>query len=431
MGIGSSGVVNCANTYLGTANYTVANGYVADRTVIVDGNGPAQLNLNFTRDEVLDPRITFSRTSNATRVNAQGLIETVAINQPRFDYDPVTLAPKGLLIEESRTNLIRASENLSAVTWTKPGTPVLDSLIQDPSGNINTVYYPTVSEIYQIFDGAGAGTISLSFFGKKRESSSNNQIVIQIFQQVSGSVIDLGSYGFSLVTTNPDSTYFKNIKREQYQNEWYRFSCQIVANTGAGTGNFSASSRIDIEGGSAQNYVWGIQIELNAFPTSYIPTTSAQVTRTADNASMTGTNFSSWYNQSEGTVVVDVNTQLSVGYIIGIMRAVGFGPRIQCSVAGVTNTTGAYIVDDSGSVVVSLSRGGLKSAFAYKSDDYALSANGLSAVTDNSGIVPSGITQLKFCRSPVDDGYLNGHIKSFKYFNKRLSPNTYLQSLTQ
>ena len=95
MGIGSSGVVNCANTYLGTANYTVADGYVADRTPIVGGNGPAQLNLNFARNEVLDPRITFSRTSNATRVNAQGLIE----------YAP--------------HNLLTYSENFDNAVWTK------------------------------------------------------------------------------------------------------------------------------------------------------------------------------------------------------------------------------------------------------------------------------------------------------------------------
>ena len=54
---------------------------------------------------VLDPRITFSRGTGATRVNASGFIETVGNTTPRFDYDPVTLAPRGLLIEEARTNL--------------------------------------------------------------------------------------------------------------------------------------------------------------------------------------------------------------------------------------------------------------------------------------------------------------------------------------
>jgi len=354
---------------------------------------------------------------------------------PRFDYDPVTLASKGLLIEEQRTNLIKASENLSAVTWNKTGTPVLDAAIQDPSGNINTVYYPTVSEIYQIFDGAGVGTISLSFFGKKREGSSNNIIVIQIFQQVSGSVVDLGTYGFSLVAANPDSTYFKNIKREQYQNGWYRFSCQIVANTGAGTGNFSANSRIDIEGGSAQNYVWGLQIELNAFPTSYIPTTSASVTRAADNASMVGTNFSSWYNQSEGTVYSqwilggdNISTSvysISDGSASNLMRS-----RYNSAGTGIDNaviTSGATVaVLNATNQITTYSS--YKNAMAYLVNDFARAANTV-LVTDNSGAIPI-VNQINIGASVGAVEQLNGHIQSIKYFNKRLL-NTYLQSLTQ
>ena len=354
---------------------------------------------------------------------------------PRFDYDPVTLAPKGLLIEEARTNLIKASENLSAVTWNKTETPVLDSLIQDPSGNINTVYYPTISEIYQIFDGAGVSTISLSFFGKKREGSSNNQIVIQIFQQVSGSVIDLGAYGFSLITGNPDSTYFKNIKREQYQNGWYRFSCQIIANTGAGTGNFSASSRIDIEGGLAQNYVWGIQIELNAFPTSYIPTTSAQVTRTADNASMVGTNFSSWYNQSEGTIysewilggdnISNSVYSISDGSASNLMRS-----RYNSAGTGIDNaviTSGATVaVLNATNQITTYSS--YKNAMAYLVNDFARAANTV-LVTDNSGAIPT-VNQINIGASVGAVEQLNGHIKTFKFFSKRFI-NTYLESLTQ
>ena len=48
--------------------------------------------------------------------------------------------------------------------------------------------------------------------------------------------------------------------------------------------------------------IWGVQLETGSFPTSYIPTKGSTVTRNADEASITGTNFSSWYNQSEGTI---------------------------------------------------------------------------------------------------------------------------------
>lgn len=64
----------------------------------------ARLDLDFVSG-ALDPRITFTRASSATRVNADGLIELVGNNAPRFDHDPVTQAPRGLLFEDSRTNL--------------------------------------------------------------------------------------------------------------------------------------------------------------------------------------------------------------------------------------------------------------------------------------------------------------------------------------
>jgi hypothetical protein len=60
--------------------------------------------------------------------------------------------------------------------------------------------------------------------------------------------------------------------------------------------------------GTSGIYVWGAQLEAGAFPTSYIPTTASTVTRSADTATMTGTNFSSWYNQSEGTFFTSVKS---------------------------------------------------------------------------------------------------------------------------
>jgi hypothetical protein len=73
-----------------------------------------RLALDFTT-AVLDPRVTFTRSgATATRVNASGFIETMAANTARFDYDPMTLAPKGMLVEESRTNLVYRCWRLAA-----------------------------------------------------------------------------------------------------------------------------------------------------------------------------------------------------------------------------------------------------------------------------------------------------------------------------
>ena len=68
---------------------------------------------------VLNSLITFTWASVATRVNEADLIENVQANTARKDYDPITLPKKGLLIEETQTNLVPRSNGFQA--WTRPG----------------------------------------------------------------------------------------------------------------------------------------------------------------------------------------------------------------------------------------------------------------------------------------------------------------------
>ena len=91
------------------------------------------LDLNFTQER-LDPRITFSRGSIGTRVNRNRLIETVAANVPRFDYDPISGECKGLLIEESRSNSLLRSEDFTT-TWSPSAASISSNVITAPDGN--------------------------------------------------------------------------------------------------------------------------------------------------------------------------------------------------------------------------------------------------------------------------------------------------------
>lgn len=82
------------------------------------GNGPGasvaapSLDLNFVNGSTFDSRITFTRASVASYFDASGAIQSAAVNTPRIDYDPVTHAVRGLLIEEGRTNLLLNSATL-------------------------------------------------------------------------------------------------------------------------------------------------------------------------------------------------------------------------------------------------------------------------------------------------------------------------------
>ena len=98
-----------------------------------------KLALDFTTAS-LDSRITFTRTTGAsnpaTYVNSSGVITAATNNQPRFDYDPVTLACKGLLIEESRSNLAKYSQDFSNAVWTLGGATI-GSSTTSPDGTSN------------------------------------------------------------------------------------------------------------------------------------------------------------------------------------------------------------------------------------------------------------------------------------------------------
>ena len=87
-------------------------------------NGPKEVNFALV-EAILDPRVTFTRASTGTRVNSAGLIETVPANTARLDHDPVTLAQKGLLIEEARTNAITRSNDFTL--WPRTRTTVTNS----------------------------------------------------------------------------------------------------------------------------------------------------------------------------------------------------------------------------------------------------------------------------------------------------------------
>lgn len=111
---------------------------------VVANNLPATkptLILDFANSQSVDPRITFTRASTATRVNSKGLIEVVPSGVPRIDYDPVTGECKGLLIEEARVNQL------------------LNSTIDGANLATQNV---TVAAVGQTLSFCGTGTVTLS-----------------------------------------------------------------------------------------------------------------------------------------------------------------------------------------------------------------------------------------------------------------------------
>jgi len=95
------------------------------------------LDLQFAADKTMTPRKgprpDFTRGSTGTFVGSNGLIQTAAVNAARFDHDPVTLASRGLLIEESRTNLYERSAEFNDSFWTKTRSSISSNAPTSPS----------------------------------------------------------------------------------------------------------------------------------------------------------------------------------------------------------------------------------------------------------------------------------------------------------
>jgi len=303
----------------------------------------------------LDSRITFTRAATvATFVGSNGLIQSATTNVPRFDYDPVTLAPRGLLIEGQRANLLLNSDIL--------GT------------NLSTQSVSVTAQSYTI-SFYGTGTITLA-----------------------GAAV------------------------------------QVVTGTGAypSRRTFTFTPIVGVLVCTVTGTVQFAQLEANVFASSFIPTAGVAVTRAADSAVMTGTNFSSWFNASEGTFVASASTD-STASIRGVYAASDGtnNNRIYLNV-----TTGAqHLVVASSSTQADITVAGVVSdntvfldAFAYRANDINGATNGVLGAADPASTLPA-VNQFRLGARGDNSIRLDGRIRSITYYPTRLL-DTQLQALT-
>ena len=362
---------------------------------------------------------------------------------PRFDYDPVTLAPRGLLIEEARTNFLRYSSEFDNVVWTNasPSIPTVTvSTTTAPDGTttadtLTAATGGTSSQTRQIASSTGAtGNFTGSIFLKAGTSTRSRMIVVD--STSSFNVIGDFAIAWTGGVASVQSVTLGTASVTAVGNGWYR--CALTASAPSANASVALAVFPDILVGTNSVIAWGAQLEAGAFATSYIPTVASTVSRSADVATMTGTNFSSWYNFSEGTYVYEY---------IRAANTSGVGGRVFASGVGGSNSYGIWvnqntatqdqltIRDISGDAVSGVSfnvnsTGVNKGAVAYKVNDFAWASNGGTVATDTTGVVPSLSDQLRIGRAiNSDSAYLNGHIRAIAYYNTRL-PNTQLQTLT-
>ena len=375
------------------------------------------LNLNFARARALDPRITFTRASVGTYVGRDGLVKTAGENEARFDHDPETLESLGLLTEESRDNNALYSDDFNNGAWVKQtGHGLTSNTTLAPDGTQNADTFNRGASNQYIYQSIGVtGTHTMSVWVKTPSGDGNHNFVMQHFNSTDGG---LGATTFTATE------------------EWQRFSIQASPTVTGGWYPCIPSTL------GQDMHVWGAQLEAGSFATSYIPTSGSTVTRAADTAKITGTNFTDFYNNQESTIVCNFTQNAPTSSsasgnerLYSFRKDSGADTRIDYVSY---NDYHPYIAAD-GSAVANLSGfahlyGGLenKTAVRVKENDFAVSFNGTIESTDSSGTWPpttNNIIELFIGSQTTNTSNLNGHIKQFSYYTKAL-PNTQLQLLT-
>lgn len=302
--------------------------------------------------DTLAPYVTFTRASTATYVDSAGVMQTAGINEPRYDYDPDTLAYRGLLVEGQRTNLLLNSATLSTQSVTTSATAYTLSFW-------------------------GTGTITLSG------------------TSTAGPLVGTGASDRVTLSFTPT----------------------------AGTLTLTVSGTVS-----------NAQLEAGSFATSYIPTTSASVTRAADVARVS-TLSSIGFNTAEGAVMSETSCfGTAAGTYPSMWRLGTSSDRIDAFYSGTTAIGHDTRVGGVAQAAGTLLHGGatplVRAVRAYKLSDSAYAFNGSVAVamSGGTGLIPS-VSALHIGATETGVNQLNGHIKTLRYYPRRLS-DAELQELT-
>jgi len=383
--------------------------------------------------------ITFTRASTATFFDATGTLQSAAIDAPRLDYNPSTLAAQGLLIEESRTNSLTYSEDFSNVIWSLSGASVTTNTAVSPAG--------TTSADSIVEDATTSGHRAAQIVALNSTVAYTATFYIKASGRTWGTVLidDNGGNGVrgffnlsngTLGTLSTSGTATNGSQSiTAINNGWYRCTVSCIpssANSGS-VRAFVAGTTADTVGSYAGSsgltsvFVWGAQLEAGAFPTSYIPTTTTALTRAADVASVN--TLSPWYNATEGTIYIESTRSTTAG----------FPGRIRFSDGTANNSIDLYFDAAANSSTYEIKTGGvqqaaiyggggtlnavIKAAAAYKVNDAVVYYGGNLQGTNTSLTVPSGINQIRIGNA------LTGYILRITYYPRRLS-NAELQAIT-
>lgn len=360
---------------------------------------------------------------------------STAFYGPRFDYDPVTLQPRGILIEEQRTNLLLQSEAFGT-TWLVSNATISSNVATSPDGTSNADKLvdntnPAQHFVYQsVVKAASNITYTLTSYMKSAEYTSSRlflhdgagngfQADYNLATGTAGAPVATGagwSAGSSAITPAG--------------NGWYR--CVITATSNTAVSVESRINVLDAAGnanftgtGTSGIFIYGAQLEAGAFATSYIPTVASTVTRSADVATITGQNFAQWYRQDEGVFVGEASFfGLGKNPSDGLLDASNGSANETIAIyrTGAANNISGAMRDngaDQAVYTVPLGSQPIKAAFAYAANNTNFAQNGTVQTTDTVCTVPTPDRLLIGAIYSAGNFSTNGHIRNIRFIPAR------------
>ena len=433
------------------------------RILPIEGADGSTLSLDF-ESGTIDPRLTFTRASEGAFVDRTGKVVTAVSGSPRFDYHPITLKFRGLMLETSMTNLMKRSQAFTNAYWNDTGnnTLAVDAVVgagspQDDltasslteSSGVTSVPHFVTQAVGEFIPAANTPyTMSIWV---KQPTSGNIARYIQLAFWTSGFGvtaymnydIQLGLVGSGGAGTTGTIT--------PYKSGWYRITAtatSVASPTTSGfqlgfstsTSSVRAEATIVPSGTEKTIYIWGPQTELGSAATSVLITRASQATRVADSLVSTGNGLANWFlnSYSAGTFFfcgAIINTVSGYTRLFALTQsatinnAVGSVPAINVGVAASASNQiflNAFVAANNdvdmyvpvGSAVVDNTEFTLSAS--YKAGDYRVSRKNLSA-TASFGSVGTTWGVNMFFNSVNGVPFPVVWYKQFKFFPSRLS----------
>ena len=402
-----------------------------------------------------------TRATAATRVNSAGLIESVASGIPRLDYytSGGTAGCPALLVEPQAQNVVVQSQNWLASGWRSDATSNVTTVSAttgtlDPLGTntANAISPTAASGTHNKVSNDGnlnftSGTIhTFSAFFKQGTGSAGRYVQltppIVTFTQAFYANFDL-QLGTIAATGSVSADSNRGASIQNFGNGWYR--CRITSTCNVTTTSVGLVANLITASGDTRGpsfsgtttdilYGWGAQLETGSVATSYIPTTTAAVTRNADVVSVSGA-VSGSIGQTQGTIYCEFVNTLVASYTESYVYRVfaDANNEIWARKEGGGNTYSFRWRANSQNTTflnVAVPNGVSKIAFGYKSGDTALFLNGSQVATTNTDVRAFSVNPTTIALGSTSSGqFFNDRIRSAALYTTRLT-NDQLAALT-